>query len=159
MTERADFEAQATAERVGAGMYAEDAASQALGLKIDAMGPGCARIVMTVRADMLNSLKICQGGLITTLADAAFPYACNSRNELTLAAGITVDFVAPAREGDVLSAAANEVSQSGRTGIYDVVVTNQNGETIALLRGRSHRMKDRKTLPTEKDTDADAGNS
>ena len=159
MTERADFEAQAMAERVGANMYAEDAASQALGLNVDAMGPGYARIVMTVRVDMLNSLKICQGGLITTLADAAFPYACNSRNELTLAAGITVDFVAPAREGDVLSAAANEVSQSGRTGIYDVVVTNQNGETIALLRGRSHRMKDRKTLPTEKDTDADAGNS
>jgi len=123
------------------------------------MGPGYARIVMTVRADMLNSLKICQGGLITTLADAAFAYACNSHNELTLAAGIMVDFVAPAKEGDVLSAAANEVSQSGRTGIYDVVVTNQNGETIALLRGRSHRMKDRKTLPAEKDTDADAGNS
>jgi acyl-CoA thioesterase len=140
-------------------MYAEDAASQALGLNVDAMGPGYARIVMTVRADMLNSLKICQGGLITTLADAAFAYACNSHNELTLAAGITVDFMAPAREGDVLSAAANEVSQSGRTGIYDVVVSNQNGETIALLRGRSHRMKDRKTLLTEKDTDADAGNS
>ena len=67
--------------------------------------------------------------------------------------------MAPAREGDLLSAAANEVSQSGRTGIYDVVVTNQNGETIAVLRGRSHRMKDRKTLPIEKDTGADAGNS
>ena len=157
MTERADFEAHAMAERVGASMYAEDAASQALGLKIDAMGPGYARIVMTVRADMLNSLKICQGGLIPTLADAAFAYACNSHNELTLAAGITVDFMAPAREGDVLSAAANEVTQSGRTGIYDVVVSNQNGETIAVLRGRSHRMKDRKTVPIEKDTDADAG--
>jgi len=147
MTERADFEAQATAERVGAGMYAEDAASRALGFKIDAMGPGYARFVMPVRADMLNSFKICHGGLITTLADAAFAYACNSHNELTLAAGITVDFMAPATEGDVLTAAANEVSQSGRTGIYDVVVSNQNGETVAVLRGRSHRMKDRKTVP------------
>jgi acyl-CoA thioesterase len=147
MTERADFEAQAAAERVGAGMYAEDAASQALGLKIDAMGPGYARIVMPVRADMLNGFKICHGGLITTLADAAFAYARNSHNELTLAASITVEFVAPATEGDMLTAAANEVTRSGRTGIYDVVVSNQNGETVALLRGRSHRMKDRKTIP------------
>jgi len=159
MTEGADFEAQAIAERVGAGMYAEDAASQSLGLKIDAMGPGYARLVMTVRADMLNSLKICQGGLITTLADAAFAYACNSHNQLTLAAGITVDFIAPAREGDVLSAAATEVSQTGRTGIYDVMVSNQNGETIAVLRGRSHRIKDRKTVPTGNDSCADAAKS
>ena len=147
MNERADFEAQSTAERVGAGMYADDAASQALGLKIDAMGPGYARLVMTVRSDMLNGFKICHGGLVTALADSAFAFACNSRNELTLAASITVDFVAPAKEGDVLTAAANEVSISGRTGIYDVVVTNQTGETVAVLRGRSHRMKDRKTIP------------
>ena len=147
MTERADFEAQATAERVGAGMYAEDAASQALGLKIDAMGPGYARLVMQVRADMLNGFKICHGGLIATLADSAFAFACNSHNDLALAAGITVDFVAPAKEGDVLTAAANEVSLSGRSGIYDVLVTNQNGETVAVLRGRSHRVKNRKTVP------------
>ncbi len=147
MNERADFEAQSTAERVGAGMYADDAASQALGLKIDAMGPGYARLVMTVRSDMLNGFKICHGGLVTALADSAFAFACNSRNELTLAASITVDFVAPAKEGDVLTAAANEVSNSGRTGIYDVVVSNQSGETVAVLRGRSHRMKDRKTIP------------
>jgi len=159
MTERADFEAQAIAERVGAGMYAEDAASQALGLKIDAMGPGYARLVMAVRADMLNGFKICHGGLITTLADSAFAFACNSHNQLTLAASITVDFLAPAREGDVLSAAASEVSLSGRTGIYDVVVTNQNGEKIAVLRGRSHRIKDRKTIPTDKDTGAEASNA
>ena len=159
MTERADFEAQAIAERVGASMYAEDAASQALGLKIDAMGPGYARLVMTVRTDMLNSLKICQGGLITTLADAAFAYACNSHNVVTLSASITVDFLAPAKEGDVLTAAANEVSIAGRSGIYDVLVTNQNGETIAVLRGRCHRTKDRKTVPTGDDAGADSGNS
>jgi acyl-CoA thioesterase len=159
VTEGADFEAQAIAETVGAGMYAEDAASQALGLKIDAMGPGYARLVMHVRADMLNSFKICHGGLITTLADSAFACACNSHNQLTLAVGITVDFIAPAREGDVLSAAATEVSQTDRTGIYDVVVTNQNGETIAVLRGRSHRTKDRKTVPTGNDSGADAANS
>ena len=159
MTESADLEAQAIAETVGAGMYAEDAASQALGLKIDAMGPGYARLVMPVRADMLNGFKICHGGLITTLADSAFAFACNSRNHLTLAAGITVDFIAPAREGDVLSAVATEVSQTGRTGIYDVMVTNQNGETIAVLRGRSHRTKDRKTVSTGKHSGSDAANS
>ena len=108
---------------------------------------------------MLNGFKICHGGLITTLADSAFAFACNSRNQLTLAAGITVDFIAPAKEGDVLSAAATEVSQTGRTGIYDVVVTNQNGATIAVLRGRSHQIKDRKTVPTRNDSGADAVNS
>lgn len=147
MTERANVEAQETAERVGAGMYAEDAAARALGLKIDAMGPGYSRLVMPVRADMLNGFNICHGGLITTLADSAFAFACNSDNNLTLAAGLTIDFVAPAKSGDVLTAAANKVSQSGRTGIYDVVVTNQNGKTIAVLRGRSHRVKDQKTIP------------
>jgi acyl-CoA thioesterase len=159
MSERADLESQTVAERVGAGMYAEDAASQALGFKVEAMGPGCARLVMTVRADMLNSLKICQGGLITTLADAAFAYACNSRNQLTLAAGLTVDFIAPAREGDVLSAAATEVSQSGRTVVYDVGVTNQNGHKIAVLRGRSHRTKNRQTIPIDENGNLDAGNA
>jgi acyl-CoA thioesterase len=159
MTESADVEAQALAETVGTGMYAEDAASQALGLKIDAMGPGYARLEMPVRTDMLNGFKICHGGLITTLADSAFAFACNSRNQLSLAAGITVDFIAPAREGDVLSAAATEVSQTGRIGIYDVMVTNQNGETIAVLRGRSHRIKDRKTVPTGNDGGAGAANS
>lgn len=159
MTESADPEAQAIAETVGAGMYEEDAASQALGLTIDAMGPGYARLVMPVRPDMLNGFKICHGGLITTLADSAFAFACNSRNQLTLAAGITVDFIAPAKEGDVLSAAATEVSQTGRTGIYDVVVTNQNGETIAVLRGRSHQIKDRKTVSTRNESGADAANS
>ena len=159
MTESADPEAQAIAETVGAGMYEEDTASQALGLTIDAMGPGYARLVMPVRPDMLNGFKICHGGLITTLADSAFAFACNSRNQLTLAAGITVDFIAPAKEGDVLSAAATEVSQTGRTGIYDVVVTNQNGETIAVLRGRSHQIKDRKTVSTRNESGADAANS
>ncbi len=159
MNEQADFEAQAVAERVGAGMYAEDAASQALGLKVDAMGPGYARMVMRVRADMLNGFKICHGGIITTLADSAFAFACNSHNKLTLAAGVAVDFLAPAREGDLLTAAATEVSRTGRTGIYDVVVTNQNDELIAILRGRSHQMKSRQTIPVEGNSKVDAGNS
>lgn len=138
---------QAIADHVGRGMLAEDEASRGLGMQIVAMGPGRAHMTMTVRPDMLNGFKICHGGFITLLADSAFAFACNSYNELTLAAGIVVDFVAPAREGDLLTAEAHEVSLSGRTGVYDVKVTNQRGETIALLRGRSHRVKDKQTVP------------
>jgi acyl-CoA thioesterase len=141
---------QAIADHVGRGMLAEDAASTGLGMQIEAMAPGYARMSMRVRAEMLNGFKICHGGFITTLADSAFAFACNSYNELTLAAGIVVDFVAPAREGDLLSAEAREVSLAGRTGVYDVKVTNQRGETIALLRGRSHRVKDKQVVPLDR---------
>lgn len=145
--DRPMLDAQTLAERVGAGMLAQDAASRELGMRIEAMGPGYARMTMTVRPDMLNGFKICHGGYITLLADSAFAFACNSYNELTLAAGIVVDFVAPAREGDLLTAEAREVTLSGRTGVYDVKVTNPRGETIALLRGRSHRVKDKQVVP------------
>jgi acyl-CoA thioesterase len=141
---------QAIAERVGVGMLAEDEASRRLGMKIEAMGPGYSRMTMSVRPEMLNGFKICHGGFITTLADSAFAFACNSRNELTVAASIAVDFVAQAREGDLLTAEAREVSLAGRTGLYDVKVTNQRGETIALLRGRSHRLKDKQVVPLDR---------
>lgn len=138
---------QAVAAAVGQGMMSEDAASRGLGMKIDAMGPGYARLSMSVRADMLNGFKICHGGFIVTLADSAFAFACNSHNELTVAAGIVVDFIAPAKEGDVLTAEAREVALAGRTGVYDVTVTNQGQELIAVLRGRSHRMKGKQVVP------------
>jgi acyl-CoA thioesterase len=141
------LDSQTIAERVGAGMFAEDAASRALGMSVEAMGPGYARLSMSVRPDMLNGFKICHGGFIATLADSAFAFACNSANRLTVAAAITVDFIAPAREGDRLTAEARELSITGRTGIYDVKVVNQAGETIALLRGRSHRLKDKQVVP------------
>ena len=138
---------QTVADRVGAGMFGEDAASRGLGMKIEAMGPGYAKLSMPVRADMLNGFKICHGGFITTLADSAFAFACNSSNELTLAAGIVVDFVSPANLGDLLTAEASEVTLTGRTGIYDVKVTNQQGQVVAVLRGRSHRTKDKRVVP------------
>jgi acyl-CoA thioesterase len=141
---------QTIAERVGVGMLAEDEASRGLGMKIEAMAPGYSRMTMTVRPDMLNGFKICHGGFITLLADSAFAFACNSRNELTVAAGIVVDFVAPAREGDLLTAEARELSLAGRTGVYDVKVTNQRGETIAFLRGRSHKLKDKQVVPLDR---------
>ncbi|MGH8676962.1 MAG: hydroxyphenylacetyl-CoA thioesterase PaaI [Burkholderiales bacterium] len=148
MDDRAQLDEQLLAERVGAAMFAQDAASRALGMTIDAMGPGYARLTMRVRADMLNGFMICHGGFIATLADSAFAFACNSQNLLTVAASISIDFITPAEEGDLLTAEAREVAMSGRTGIYDVTVTNRRGRTVAVLRGRSHRMKDRKTVPT-----------
>jgi len=134
-------EAQALAERVAAGMYARDRASQAMGMQISAIGPGYAELTMTVRADMLNGHAICHGGFIFTLADSAFAFACNSYNLTTVASGCAIDFVAPAREGDVLAAMARERSVSGRTGVYDIEVTNQRGETVAYFRGKSYRIK------------------
>ena len=138
---------QALAERVGVGMMAEDAASRGLGMRVEAMGPGYARLTMRVRPDMLNGFKICHGGFITLLADSAFAFACNSSNQLTLAAGIVVDFVAPAMEGELLMAEAKEVVLTGRTGVYDVTVTDEKGQIVAVLRGRSHRTKDTKVVP------------
>jgi acyl-CoA thioesterase len=134
-------EAQVLAERVGAAMYARDRASQAMGMRLAAVGPGRAELTMTVRADMLNGHAICHGGFIFTLADSAFAFACNSYNLTTVASGCTIDFVAPAREGDALTARAAERSVSGRTGVYDIEVTNQRGETIAFFRGKAYRVR------------------
>ena len=134
-------QAQALAERVAAGMYSRDRASQGLGMRIAAVGPGHAELVMTVRGDMLNGHAICHGGFIFLLADSAFAFACNSYNQNTVASGCAIDFVAPAREGDALTAVAQERSVSGRTGVYDIEVRNQRGETVALFRGKSYRIK------------------
>jgi acyl-CoA thioesterase len=137
----APAEAQALAERVGAAMYARDRASQGLGITLAGIGPGRAELAMAVRAEMLNGHAICHGGFIFSLADSAFAYACNSYNLNTVASGCAIDFVAPAREGDVLTAFARERSASGRTGVYDIDVRNQRDETIAFFRGKSYRIK------------------
>jgi acyl-CoA thioesterase len=134
-------DAQALAERVAAEMYARDSASRAMGMKITRVGPGRAELTMTVRADMLNGHAICHGGFIFTLADSAFAFACNSYNLTTVASGCAIDFIAPAREGEVLTAVAQERTASGRTGVYDIEVHNQRGERIALFRGKSYRIK------------------
>jgi acyl-CoA thioesterase len=134
-------EAQALAERVAAEMFARDTASQAMGMRISKVGPGRAELTMKIRADMLNGHATCHGGFIFTLADSAFAFACNSANLTTVASGCSIDFIAPARENDVLTATGAERSLSGRTGVYDIEVRNQRGETVALFRGRSHRIK------------------
>ena len=132
---------QQTADHVRDGMWAADTACQALGMRVLQVTPGAAVVEMPVRADMLNGHAICHGGLITTLADSAFAYGCNSYNELTVASGFDVNLVAPARLGDVLTASCTEVSKAGRTGVYDVDVRNQRGERIAMFRGRSYTVK------------------
>ena len=138
-----------SAEAVGRHMFANDLASRGLGMRIVALGVGTARLEMTVRDDMLNGHEICHGGFITTLADSAFAFACNSRNQLTVAAGLTVDFLAPVKRGEVLTADAAEVSLRGRTGVYDIVVTNQDGARVALVRGRSAALRGRTVMPAD----------
>jgi len=133
--------AQALAERVAAAMWSRDDASKGLGMRIVGISPGRAELAMTVRADMLNGHAICHGGFIFTLADSAFAYACNSYNLNTVASGCAIDFLAPARESDLLTAVAHERSASGRTGVYDIEVTNGDGVKIALFRGKSYRIK------------------
>lgn len=131
---------QQIADAVALGMMAKDRASRGLGLRVTHISPGSAHLEMRVRDDMLNGFDICHGGFITLLADSAFAFACNSYNELTVASSLTVDFIAPVHSGDVLNARAAEVSLSGRTGVYDVEVSNQNGGRIAVFRGRSYRL-------------------
>lgn len=133
--------ARAIAQRVLDTMFAHDAAAQALGMRVPSIGPGRATVTMTVRADMANGFGICHGGLIATLADTAFAYACNSWNEQAVAAGFDIELLAAGRVDDALSAEASVVSQGKRTGVYDVSVRNQRGELVALFRGRSHRLK------------------
>jgi acyl-CoA thioesterase len=134
-------DAQDLAQRCAAAMYARDRASQALGMQIVKIAPGFAAMTMTVRADMLNGHATCHGGFIFSLADSAFAFACNSHNLTTVAAGCAIEYLAPAREGDVLTATGRERTLSGRSGVYDIDVTNQHGATIAVFRGKSARIK------------------
>jgi acyl-CoA thioesterase len=131
---------QALAERAAKALYDPDRASQALGMRITAIAPQSCSVTMQVRADMTNGHRICHGGLIFTLADSAFAFACNSGGEATVAASGNIDFLAAAHEGDELTARARELWRGGRSGIYEVTVTNQAGATIALFRGRSHQV-------------------
>ena len=132
---------QQTADAVRERMFGADRASQALGMRVVAMTPGAATLAMIVRDDMLNGLETCHGGFIAALADSAFAFACNSYGAPTVAAGFSIDFIAPGRAGDMLTARCAEVAKAGRSGVYDVEVTNQRGERVAVFRGRSHTVR------------------
>jgi acyl-CoA thioesterase len=132
--------AQRTAERACERLWSRDAASRGLGMAILAVGPGYARIAMTVRADMLNGHEICHGGYVFLLADSAFAFACNSYDRATVAAGGSVEFLAPARLGERLTATAREVERARRAGLYDIEVVGEGERRIALVRGRSYEL-------------------
>lgn len=131
---------QTLADAVTAAMWSRDRASHGLGLQIVNVQPGYALLAMPVRGDMVNGHQICHGGFIFMLADSSFAYACNSYNHNTVASACHIDFLAPAREGDLLEAEAIERSLSGRTGVYDITVRTRGGKTIALFRGKSYRI-------------------
>ncbi|GAA6175728.1 hydroxyphenylacetyl-CoA thioesterase PaaI [Sulfitobacter pacificus] len=122
-------------------MFAADSASAGLGMTIASVGPGQAVLRMKVRDDMLNGHRICHGGFIFALADSAFAFACNSYNQLVVAQQNQITYVAPGQDGEMLTASATETSRSGRSGIYDVTVTGEDGRTVALFRGLSRTVK------------------
>ncbi|EIT71612.1 hydroxyphenylacetyl-CoA thioesterase PaaI [Hydrocarboniphaga effusa] len=134
-------EGQRLAELVVGAMMDRDAASNHLGMRIIQAAAGQATVTMKVKPEMLNGHLTCHGGFIFSLADSAFAFACNSRNEATVAAGCSIDYLRPAIAGQTLTAVAQERALPGRTGVYDVTVSNEEGQLVALFRGRSHRIK------------------
>jgi acyl-CoA thioesterase len=142
---------QTLAAAVGDGMYARDRAAQALGIMVDSIGPGGAVCRMSVRDDMVQGHATCHGGIVFTLADTAFAYACNAYNRVTVALGAEITFVAPARAGEMLIATARERSRSGRTGVYDVEVTRHDGTLVALFRGTSYETRGEVVAPPAAD--------
>ena len=131
-------EPQRIAELCAHALFAGDRASRSLGFSIEEVRPGFARLRMKVRTDMLNGHGTCHGGIIFAFADSAFAVACNTYNAVTVAAAASIDFLAPAHADDELTADAREVWRSKRSGIYEISVSNQRGEVLALFRGRSH---------------------
>ncbi len=125
--------AQACADK----MYANDKAAKAFGIEIEIPEPGTAVASMTVREDMVNGFDICHGGMIFTLADTAFAFACNAYNDVTVAGAGSIDFLRPVFLGDELKAVALEEHRGRRGGVYAVEVVNQQGEFVSLFRGRS----------------------
>ncbi|MGP0171387.1 hydroxyphenylacetyl-CoA thioesterase PaaI [Pseudomonas sp. NCHU5208] len=136
-----NYEALSLAVDCGRKLFERDAASQAMGMRLLSVAPGQAQVGMSVRADMVQGHGTCHGGYLFALADSAFAFACNSYNEASVAIGCSIDYVAPARLGDTLTAQASEQSRSGRTGNYDVRIENQDGQLIALFRGKSYKVR------------------
>lgn len=135
------------AQRSAEAMRSADAAGKALGISLEHVAPGEARVTMVVRADMVNGHDLCHGGLIATLADTAFAYACNSHGTTTVASGFAIELLEPAYLGDVLVAEAREVALRGRSGVYDVTVRRAD-TVIAEFRGRS-RSLGRPVVPSD----------
>ena len=133
---------RALAARVGEAMFANDRASrETMGMELLACEPGRAVMRMTIDERHLNGHGICHGGFIFTLADSTFAFACNSRNKSTVAAGCSIEFLKPGQPGDVLTCEGVERVLQGRHGVYDMTVTNQRGEVVAVFRGKSAQIQ------------------
>ena len=138
----ADRDPEALARAVAEALFRRDHAARALGMQLLEVRPGYARLAMRMREDMVNGHAIGHGGFTFILADAAFAYACNSRNRASVAAAAEIHFVGATRLGDELVAECEERHLRGRTGLYDVRVSRAGGELVALFRGRSHALDD-----------------
>ncbi len=136
-----DMTPQELAEASARAMWNDDSASQRLQMNLDHIAPGQATLSMTVTDSMSNGHGNCHGGYIFALADSAFAFACNSYNQIAVGQHCSVTYLAPVRIGDRLSAAATETSRRGRSGIYDIRITNQHGEHVAEFRGHSRTIK------------------
>ena len=137
MSAAEEMDPQALAEACAEAMWADDTASQGLGMELLSVAPGQATLAMTITEAMANGHGSCHGGFIFTLADSAFAFACNSYNQRTVAQHCDISFLLPVKKGERLTATAKERQRIGRSGIYDIAVTNEAGETIAEFRGRS----------------------
>ncbi len=133
--------AKERAQRSAAAMWEPDQASKWMGMSLVSVDEGRAVLSLEVQQHHCNGHGICHGGITFTLADSAFAFACNSRNQNTVAQSNTITYIAPGQAGDTLTATAREVSMTGRSGIYDVTVTNQTGQVIAEFRGLSRMIK------------------
>lgn len=133
--------AQRLAEATAQVLSARDRVSDALGIKLIEVRPGYARMQMSVREDMVNLHGTAHGGMVFTLADSAFAYACNSHNKVAVASSCSIDFLRPAHLGEMLAATAVEQALIGRGGVYDVRVENNKGELVALFRGKSTQVR------------------
>jgi acyl-CoA thioesterase len=131
------------ARAAGEAMARDDRCSRSLGMKLEEIAPGYARMTMRVTREMVNGLGTCHGGMIYTLADSTFGFACNSHNHRAVATTCTIEYLSPAKLGDVLTAVGAEQALVGRFGVYDMRVTNQEGAVIALFRGKSTIIKGR----------------
>jgi len=142
----------ATAKRCADKMWAGDSASKALGMKIEIRNLGSATARMQVRDDMVNGFDVCHGGLLFALADTAFAFACNAYDRVTFAASASIEFLRPATLGDTLRAVATEEHRGRNSAYYTVRVDNQDGDVVALFRGRSVS-RDEPLLSEKNDTD------
>lgn len=133
--------AQQLAEAAAAAMYARDRASATFGIRLLNIGAGLARMQMVVREDMVNTQSTCHNGFIFTLADTAFAYASNSHNKNAVASNCMIQYMRAAHTGDLLTATCQEQVLEGRDGLYDIRVENEDGELVALFRGRSTQIK------------------